>query len=245
MRLINHLYLIVLIFSVVFAQEPDNSKITAMLYNIEWFGQASIKISTGKSIIYIDPFRIKVKDAADIILITHDHRDHLDPASIANLLTEKTVIIAPSSCKEKIEELQATQTRFLNVGDFINVKNIRIEAVSAYNLKKKQYHPKSKNYLGYILTTNGIRIYHAGDTERIPEMKNIHCDIAMMPLGQKFTMNSVEEAAEAILDVKAKVVIPIHWGLYEGSSEDVELLKKILANKVEVITPPDLSSKDK
>ena len=94
-----------------------------------------------------------------------------------------------------------------------------IHAVPAYNITR-QYHKKSSNYLGYVIDFDGISLYHTGDTERIPEMKEIRCDIIMVPLGQTYTMNSVEEAVEVVLDTKARVAIPIHWGLYEGSGED-------------------------
>ncbi|MCK4836639.1 MAG: MBL fold metallo-hydrolase, partial [Candidatus Aminicenantes bacterium] len=94
---------------------------------------------------------------------------------------------------------------------------------------------KENQWVGYILTIDGIRIYHAGDTERIPEMKNFSCDIALLPLGQTYTMNSVKEAAEAAIDVKAKIAIPIHYGLYEGKTQDAVEFQNILKDKIKVI----------
>ncbi|MBM3437493.1 MAG: MBL fold metallo-hydrolase, partial [Bacteroidetes bacterium] len=113
--------------------------------------------------------------------------------------------------------------------------NIPFEAVPAYNVVKTKFHPKSNKWLGYILELEGKKIYLAGDTERIPEMKAIACDIALLPLGQTYTMNSVEDAAEAAKDVKAGIVIPIHYGLYEGTQADSARLKKLLEGFAEVI----------
>jgi L-ascorbate metabolism protein UlaG (beta-lactamase superfamily) len=115
------------------------------------------------------------------------------------------------------------------------VGNIQIEAVPAYNIVKTNYHPKEKKYVGYIITVEGVRIYHAGDTERIPEMKEFTCDIVLLPLGQTYTMNTVEEAAEAALDVKAKFAIPIHYGMYEGKMEDAIKFAELLKDKIQVV----------
>lgn len=100
---------------------------------------------------------------------------------------------------------------------------------------KINYHPKKNKWVGYILTIEDNNVYHAGDTERIPEMKDIVCDIALLPLGQTYTMNSVEDAAEAAIDVKAKIAIPFHYGLYKGTEEDSVKFRKLLKDKVEVV----------
>ena len=89
--------------------------------------------------------------------------------------------------------------------------------------------------MGYVLTLGTLKIYHPGDTNRIPEMKSIHCDLAFMPLGQTYTMQNVQEAADAVTDVKAKVAIPIHYGIYEGALTDAPLFKQLLSNKALVI----------
>ena len=96
-------------------------------------------------------------------------------------------------------------------------------------------HKRNDDFAGYILTVGQSRIYHAGDTERIPEMKNIDCDIALLPLGQTYTMNSVEEAAEAAMDTGAEIAIPIHYGMYEGTKEDALEFKELLDGKIKVV----------
>ncbi len=122
----------------------------------------------------------------------------------------------------------------MNPGDELKLDNIFVDAVRAYNVGKN-YHPKKQNHLGFVITIDGIRIYHAGDTNRIPEMKDIICDIALVPLGQTYTMDSVEEAVEVVKDVKAKIAIPFHYGTYEGSKKDADIFKDLLNGFTEVI----------
>ena len=116
-------------------------------------------------------------------------------------------------------------------------KGIAIKAVPAYNLTKTDKHPKEKKWVGYVLNFGHVTLYHAGDTERIPEMKNVNCDIILLPLGQTYTMNTINDAVKAVIDTNASVAIPIHFGMYEGKSEDAENFKKLLEEKVEVIIP--------
>ncbi|HNV53360.1 MAG TPA: MBL fold metallo-hydrolase, partial [Tenuifilaceae bacterium] len=92
--------------------------------------------------------------------------------------------------------------------------------------------------VGYLLNLCNVWLYHTGDTELIPEMKNIKCDIIMLPLGQTYTMNSVEDAVQAVLDTSASVAIPVHYGIYEGSDDDALKFKEMLKDKAEVIILP-------
>ncbi len=96
------------------------------------------------------------------------------------------------------------------------------------------FHPKHNGWVGYVVTVGGRRIYHAGDTERIPEMKTFSCDIALLPLGQTYTMESVEDAAAAARDVKASMAIPIHFGMYEGTQADAEKFRDLLEGEIDV-----------
>jgi L-ascorbate metabolism protein UlaG (beta-lactamase superfamily) len=206
-----------------------------MVNNIHWLGQATVKINVNGKIVYIDPYQIKKTDKADIILVTHGHGDHLSLEDISKITTDHTILVAPGDCLKQITVIPPDRTVPAEPGTKKQIGDIHIEAVPAYNLVKTDYHPKTNKWVGYILTLNGIRIYHAGDTEKIPEMKNIHCDIALLPLGQTYTMNSVREAAEAAIDVKAKIAIPIHYGLYEGKKEDALEFKELLKDKIKVI----------
>ncbi|MFC1828132.1 MBL fold metallo-hydrolase [Thermodesulfobacteriota bacterium] len=208
-----------------------------MVEKIQWYGaQSSIRIDAGGKVIYIDPYKIPAKNNdADIILITHKHDDHYSTSQMDKIAKEGTVFIAPKGCGKWIDKKFKTETILSEPGMKTDVGGIQIEAVPAYNIRKTQYHPKQNKWVGYILTIEGVRIYHAGDTERIPEMKTFTCDIALLPLGQKYTMNKVDDAAEAALDVKAKIAIPMHFGMFEGSKKDADKFAKLLDGKVKVI----------
>ncbi len=227
-----------LFLSPLIAQAPSVGEIDSVAEKIQWFGQSAIKITTDQTTLYIDPFRITERDRADVIFITHDHKDHFDPSSLSKLLTPKTIVVAPRSCRTNIEKLDVADIRYLSPWDSVTIAGIHVQAVPAYNVVKSNFHPKSRDYLGYILTIDGVRVYHAGDTERIPEMQQFECDIALLPLGQKYTMNSVYEAADAALDVKAKIAIPIHYGLFEGKISDADAFQNILQDSVRVIIKP-------
>lgn len=231
-------WIAILLLSPLTAQTPAAAKIDSLAKNIQWLGQSAVKITTDQTTLYIDPFRITEKDQADIIFITHDHKDHFDPSSIAKLLTKKTILIAPLSCRTSIGELDVADIRYLSPWDSVTIAGIHVLAVPAYNIIKSSFHPKNRNYLGYILTIEGVRVYHAGDTERIPEMQQFECDIALLPLGQKYTMNSVYEAANSALDVKAKIAIPIHYGLFEGKISDAAAFQELLKDTIKVIIKP-------
>lgn len=232
------LVLLITVFIYVHPANAQNQNYKNMVNNIHWLGQAAVKITAAGKIIYIDPYQITSRDQADIILITHAHADHLSPADIKKIITKNSIIIATDDCMGKLEDLEVREIKAIKPGQTLTPDNINITAVPAYNIVKTNFHPKSKNWVGYIITIEGIKIYHAGDTERIPEMKDIECDIAMLPLGQTYTMNSVKEAADAALDVKARIAIPIHYGLYEGKESDAKEFKKLLEGKVDVIIKP-------
>ncbi len=201
------------------------------------YSQSAVKIETDGKIIWIDPYKLPDdEDKADYIFITHSHFDHLSFEDIEKIATDKTRIFAPYDCIPKLADAGYKKFTSVAPGTKDDVDdNILVEAVPMYNIHKTTYHPRGNKWVGYILTIEGQRIYHAGDTERIPEMKDITCDIAFLPLGQTYTMDSIEDAAEAALDVNAKIAIPFHYGLYEGKNEDAIKFKELLEGKVEVV----------
>ncbi|UCH15144.1 MAG: MBL fold metallo-hydrolase [Bacteroidales bacterium] len=232
------LNLMVILVTLIISGNPvraQNKNYKSMVDNIHWLGQAAVKIATAEKVIYIDPYRIRNKDQADIVLITHGHSDHLSPDDIEKIITANSIIVAPDNCTGKLKDFNVREIKSISPGQTIALDDINITAVPAYNVVKTNFHPKSNNWVGYVVNIEGTRIYHAGDTERIPEMKDIECDIAMLPLGQTYTMNSVKDAADAAVDVKAGIAIPIHYGLYEGKEDDAKKFKELLAGKVEVI----------
>ena len=209
--------------------------LTALAKETVWTGQASVKLPGLGAKVYVDPYRIKTADKADLVLITHSHDDHLSLSSLKKICWEQTTIVTTKDVASKIKRLPQKETLIVRPGDTVRVNGITVEAVPMYNITKSNYHPKSKNWAGYVITGNGVCVYHAGDTERIPEMTKIQCDIALLPLGQKYTMNSVREAAQAAKDVHAKVAVPIHFGINEGSHTDALKFKELLAGLVEVV----------
>lgn len=196
--------------------------------NIHWFGHDTFKI-TGEKIIYTDPFKVKERDIADIILITHEHFDHCSTDDITKVRGPKTFIVAPRDCIKKF----SGNTKPVKPGDRINVEGIDIEVVPAYNTNK-QFHTKDKGWVGYIFTLNGQRIYLAGDTDHIPEMKTFRADIALLPVSGTYVMTP-EEAVQAALDIKPKIAIPMHYGSIVGSKSDGQRFADGLKGKIEVV----------
>jgi L-ascorbate metabolism protein UlaG (beta-lactamase superfamily) len=192
------------------------------LQKITWYGQNSLRIELAGKLIWIDPAGVFVSEKADIILVTHDHSDHYSLSDIERLSGPATVVLAA---------FDGEGLTRIKPGDVKKIDALTIEAVPAYNIKKAQNHPKSAGFCGFILSAEGVRIYDAGDTERIPEMKDISCDIALLPLGQTYTMASVDDAVQSALDVKAKIAIPVHYGMYEGTEKDADAFIAALTAK--------------
>jgi L-ascorbate metabolism protein UlaG (beta-lactamase superfamily) len=211
----------------------DNQTVNQMVDNIHWIQQSCFRIESRSFTIYTDPNSITKKDTADVIVITHAHDDHWSPSNIEKLVGPNTILIAP-------EDVVYTGTVGKRVvlapgNDFEAFGCVSIKAVPAYNINKSSIHPKAKNWVGYVITVDGVTIYHTGDTERIPEMKTITTDIIMLPLGQTYTFDTVQDAVEAAKDAKAKVAIPMHFGLFEGTSEDAQSFKNLLEGVIPVV----------
>jgi L-ascorbate metabolism protein UlaG (beta-lactamase superfamily) len=192
----------------------------SLLTGIRWIVHASFLIEDEK-VIYIDPFSIPDKLAetlpkADIILITHDHSDHFSPKDIAKIIQASTSVVSIEAVVDELPE-EITDSHVVTPGDTLTIQGIAIEAVPSYNIDKK-FHPRDKGYVGFLVHLDGRTIYHAGDTDLIPEMKSLEVDIALLPAGGRFTMNE-EEAAEAANLIRPKIAIPMHWGSIVGTRE--------------------------
>jgi len=201
-----------------------------MLEKIHWLGHASFYIEAPQGIIYIDPYQLKPGlPKADIILITHEHFDHFSVSDIKEIAKPETIIVGPKEIEKKMDY----SLKILRPQEKINLKGIEIEAVPSYNLNKN-FHPKSQGYLGFIITVDNFRIYHAGDTDLIPEMKTLKPDIVLLPVGGTYTMNA-KEAAEAVNLINPKIAIPMHWGGIVGSEKDAEEFKRLCKIEVRIL----------
>jgi len=206
---------------------------------IEWTGHAGFRIKLANKIIFIDPFQLSENAAvpADIILITHSHYDHCSIADLQKIIKDGTVILAPADCQSAVAKIdKKIEIILVNPEGEYKMNNITIFAVPAYNINK-QFHQKSEGWLGYILRTDKTIIYHAGDTDKIPEMQKLsgygkkeNSFIALLPIGGKFTM-SADEAADAAAEIKASIAIPMHYGSIIGSPGDAIKFSELCREK--------------
>ena len=202
--------------------------------NISINTQSSIRIEFEK-IIYFDPFKIDdSNNDADIIFITHDHYDHLDIESINNIKKDSTIVVAPLSIKDKIESINFSKYYYLNSNDEIDLDDIHVKAVHAYNLNKN-YHKKEYNWLGYLITYKDITYFIAGDTDANEDNLLVKCDVAIIPIGGTYTMD-YKEASDYLKRINPSVAIPTHYGSIIGSTSDGKHLKDLLKDtSIEVI----------
>ncbi len=210
----------------------ENVRITSIIH---WLGHDSFRIDGDNAVIYIDPYKIADGPKADLVLITHDHSDHASPEDVAKIRRSDTVIVAPLAAAAKFPG----QVQTVKPGDKLDIKGISIEAVPAYNTSKFRspgvpFHPRESGYVGYVVTVKGTRIYHAGDTDAIPEMKSVQCDVALLPVSGIYVMTA-EEAATAAAMIHPGIVVPMHVGKGIGSLEDAERFKVISSVPVVIL----------
>ena len=199
--------------------------------NIFWLGHDSFRLK-GEKVVYVDPWKLAAgAEKADLVLVTHDHYDHLSKDDIAKISKAGTVVVGPQAVAAKL----GGNITVVKSGDTITAAGVPIEVVAAYNPNKK-FHPKSAGYVGYIVTLNGKRIYHAGDTDLIPEMTQIKTDIALLPVSGTYVMTA-PEAAEAANTIKPALAIPMHYGDPDvvGSLNDAEEFKRLAKVPVEIL----------
>lgn len=202
-----------------------------MLDKITWLGHDGFKINALQTI-YIDPFDLKGElEPADVICITHDHYDHCSPGDVAKILREDTIIIAAENCRGKLKG----DVRWVRPGDKVTIKDLTVEAIPAYNINKK-FHPREAGGVGYVLTVDSTKIYHAGDSDPIPEMEGLDVDIAMLPVSGVYVATA-EEAVEAANRINPKTVIPMHYGSIVGSRADAERFKELWPGEVVIMEP--------
>jgi len=201
---------------------------------ITWFKQAAFLFDVERKI-YIDPWDVPENfPKADLIFITHAHFDHFDLKTIRQLSTGQTQIIAPHDVAKELSGFHNTLA--VEPGMSRRPRGmIAMETVPAYNIDKP-FHPKENNWVGYILTINDARYYHAGDTDKIPEMKHIRCDFAFLPVGGTYTMDA-QEAADAAGDINPRIAVPMHYGFVVGKESDGVRFKNAARVTTEILKP--------
>ena len=189
--------------------------------NIKWLGNSGFLIQFDSMNIYIDPIKLtNFNEKADLVLITHGHHDHFSVEDIKKILKNNTKMIGPPEILSQSRQVKdGIDFKIAEVGKNLNFNEMVISPVHAYNINKP-FHSKGDG-VGYILDIDGTTIYHAGDSDIIPEMKEIKCDIALLPVSGKFTMTA-EEAARAAEIIHSDLAIPMHYGTLIGTKEDAE-----------------------
>lgn len=214
-------------------------------FQVSWTGHDGFRIvgsdnHNRQRIIYIDPYQLsnkyQSKNDADIVFVSHDHFDHMSIDDLRQIINDDTSIIAAKECLEKLKELKMNDVKGIKPGEKIIAKDLSIEAVHAYNTNKK-FHPKSDDKVGFVISITNNRIYHAGDTDLIPEMESIRPDIAFVPVSGTYVMNA-EEAAKAVNELlrPKKIAIPMHYGAIVGTEADAKKFKDLVQIcKVEIL----------
>lgn len=222
------LILVVSLFNFKNEIKKDNIKITPISH-------ATAVISFENETIYLDPTgganAFSKFEKPSYILITDVHGDHFNMKTLKELDLSSTTIIAPKAVADQFQNASAKEIIIINNGEHKKFENFSIEAIPMYNLREEalKFHTKGRGN-GYVLTIKKERIYFSGDTEDIPEMRNLkNIDKAFVCMNLPYTM-TIESAADAVLEFKPKEVYPYHYRGTEGLS-DVEKFKKIVTDK--------------
>jgi L-ascorbate metabolism protein UlaG (beta-lactamase superfamily) len=216
-------------------QGSAQAEIQKITPNIHWLGHDSFRIDADAQVIYLDPFKITGGPKADLILISHDHFDHCSPADVAKIQKPETTIVTVPQAAAKLSGHIIT----VKPGEELTVKGFLIRTIPAYNINKFRspgvpFHPKESAYVGFLIRVKGLVIYHAGDTDFIPEMKGLRPDIALLPVSGTYVMTA-EEAVEAAAAIKPGLAVPMHVGGPIGSLSDAERFKEKAAVPVTIL----------
>lgn len=221
--------------------------IKAMLtYNdhkLTWLGHASFRIETGEGrVVYFDPYQLKQdQPKADLITVSHEHFDHCQPESIKKIVKPDTQIVCSTACMAVLEKtLPRSLLHPLKAGEDAVLQEIQIKTIHAYNIDKfrsanELYHPREAGGLGIILEFDEARLYHAGDTDNIPDMEMLTetIDIALLPVSGTYVMTP-EEASQAAQTIRPKIAVPMHYGKIIGSGDDAKKFFSLLKNEPQI-----------
>lgn len=196
---------------------------------VHWLGHDSFVLRGSKTVV-IDPFKAQGNYKADALLISHEHYDHLSEDDIRRFSQDSTVIVAPRICRDPLRKFKQEKI-LVAPGERVEAGGMTVEAVPAYNLNKfrspgKPFHPKEDGRVGFVITLDGVKFYHAGDTDATPEMRSLDVEVALLPVSGTYVMTA-DEAAEAAKAMRVRVAIPMHIGSIVGTKADAERFKII------------------
>ncbi len=206
--------------------------------NVHWLGHDSFVLQGSRTVV-IDPFKAQGSFRADILLISHEHSDHMSEEDIKRFSGPSTTIVAPKVCEAGLKKLP-NEKKFVAPGAKFDLKGVTVETLPAYNTNKyrepgKFFHPKEDGRVGYVVTLDGVRFFHSGDTDATPEMKALNVDVAFLPVSGTYVMTAAE-AADAAKAMKVKVVVPMHYGAgVAGTLEDARRFQTLLQGEREVV----------
>lgn len=207
----------------------------AQLAGVKQYIQATVRIE-GDITVYFDPYQFPGEPHdADVIFITHSHADHFSPDDIAKVSKADTILVVPESMAPNVANLGMSAVQTVMPGSQYSVKGVSFETTAAYNPGSFVRHPKSNNWVGYIVTMGDTRYYVAGDTNFVPEMESVTADVVFLPAGGGSSMDA-EEAATAAAAIGPAIAVPIHYGVTPGSgggaAQFVELLPAGIAGYI-------------
>lgn len=198
---------------------------------LHWLGHDSFRLD-GPPVIYFDPWKLRGRPpAADLVLVSHEHHDHCSPGDVEKVSGPGTLVVAAAAAARQLPGARAVRP-----GERLTAAGVEIEAVRAYNVNKFRspgvpFHPREAEHVGYIVTVGGVRLYFAGDTDHIPEMADIACDVALLPVSGIYVM-TVEEAADAAHTLSPEIVVPMHYGAGIGTADDGRHFTKLYDGEV-------------
>ena len=209
---------------------------------ITWLGHDGFKLKKG-TVVYIDPYQLgSAAEPADVVCVTHEHSDHLSVDDLARIVTPQTTVVTIPACRGAAVGLRPKVVRVVKPGDRLEVDGVAIHAVPAYNTSKfrspgNPFHPQADGKVGFVIAIGGVCVYHAGDTDAIPEMASLgRVDVALLPVSGTYVMTAAE-AVTACNAIRPTLAIPMHYGSIVGTVADADAFKKSAPCRVEILQP--------